>query len=503
MPGAPLVTTRHGRLRGADLGDVRVFRGVRYAAPPTGARRWQPPAPPADWDGERDALDFGPMPPQLSDGLDEALGMIRDAAFEEDCLTLNLWTPGPDAGRRPVLVWIPGGAFTSGSGSAPPYDGARLAGEGGVVVVTVTYRVGALGFLATHGSANFGLLDQIAALRWVREHAAAFGGDPDRITVFGESAGAGSLCALLAMPAARGLFRRAIVQSAAPTAMIDAAEAARRADKLRGRLGRSLRDVPIEELLAAQQECVLEGPHSCGMFFVPVVDGDTLPKRPLAAVADGDARDVELVIGTTRQEMQLFALGVDPPVLEAVDEAALREAVAAELAGQVDAPETHAGPLVDVYRKTHAGAAPHEILWAVQSDVRLRFPSIRLAERQACHNARTWMYRFDPVSPLQGGELGSCHALDLPYTFGSFAAPRMAEFAGSGPTVEAISRTLRGAWCAFAADGEPGRTGGVDWPSYAASRRATLRFDVRCDLLDAPGEAERAALAALPWTLDP
>ena len=253
----PVVETASGRLRGVERDGVRAFLGIPYAAPPVGPLRFAAPVPPAAWAGERDAGAFGPAAPQQPDALVTRLGLFPEGPQAEDCLTLNVWTPAA-GGRRAVMVWLHGGAFVGGSAGVPLYDGARLAREGDVVVVTLNYRIGALGFLALGpGRTNLGLRDQVAALAWVRRHAAAFGGDPERVTVFGESAGAGSLCALLAMPRARGLFGRAIVQSGAPAGVLSVAEAGERAAKLLAKLGLGPDDgprlaaVPLADLLDA------------------------------------------------------------------------------------------------------------------------------------------------------------------------------------------------------------------------------------------------------------
>jgi para-nitrobenzyl esterase len=497
----PLAATAQGRVRGIEAGGALAFLGIPYAAPPVGARRFAPPGEPDAWPGERDASAFGPAAPQRPDRLARVLGLLGDVPQDEDCLSLNVWTPDL-AGRRAVMVWLHGGAFVSGTSGVPLYDGARLAREGDVVVVTLNYRVGALGFLALGpGRTNLGLLDQVAALRWVRRHAAAFGGDPARVTAFGESAGAGSLCALLAMPRARGLFQRAIVQSGAPAGVLEPAEARERAAKLLGKLGLAegdaerLADVPVEDLLGAQERTLAEGPFGKGMLFMPVVDGDVLPRAPLDAVAEGAAREIELVVGTTREEMRLFALA---GLGERITDALLPPVLAAQLAGEAAAPAAAAERLVAGYRRIAAArgddASAPALFYALQTDLGLRGPSIRLAEAQAAHQPRTWMYLFTWPSPLEGGELGACHALDLPFTFGTLDAPGMAAFAGGGPAAEALSAALRAAWTAFARGGDPSPPG-LAWPPYAPPRRATLELGRSCRVLDAPLEEERALFA--------
>ena len=500
-------TTSLGAIEGTAEGGLAVFRGIPFARPPVGELRFQPPEAAEPWDGVRSTQEFGPAPPQLVDGMVQELGLLGEHEFDEDCLTLNVWTPGLDDRRRPVLVWIHGGAFMNGTGAAPIYDGARIADRGDVVVVTMNYRVGALGFLALDGlpagcglrGANFGLLDQLAALRWVREEISNFGGDPRQVTLFGESAGAGSICALLAMPAARGLFGRAIVQSAAPEGFMSSEEAAQRTEKVLDKLGLSpqtagrLRDVSVDELLSAQQAALAEGPYSAGMFFVPVVDGRTLPGFPLEAIADGSAADVELIVGTTREEMQLYsrAMGTGSMPADRLSRIAGRRAPGVAADGR---PNGEA--LLDAYRDARAARGestdPPDVYHALESDFRIRCPSIRLAEAQAGRQAQTYMYLFTWVSPRYGGELGSCHALDLPFTFGTLDAPRMPEFAGSGPEARRLSDRIIDAWLAFARDGSPGHDGIGAWSPYEADRRTTMILGPECGAEAAPREPERA-----------
>lgn len=505
------VETAAGRVRGMREEGVCAFRGIPYAAAPVGPRRFAPPAPVEPWIGERDATRFGPIPPQSDDPLSARLGLRADLPQSEDCLTLNVYTPATDAGRRPVMLWLPGGAFLYGTGAAPPYAGGRLARRGDVVVVTVNYRVGALGFLhlaelapGAMPASNLGLLDQIAALGWVRDHIEAFGGDPARITVFGESAGAGSLVALLAMPAAHGLFGRAIVQSAAPEGWLRAEEATRRSHKLLGLLGleastvERLRSVPLAALLAAQQRCATDGPYETGMLFAPVADGDTLPDRPLASIAAGSARDVELMIGTTLDEMRLYRLQGGFPFTDEM----LPAVIGSQLPGESARGRPRAEVVVEAYRRLRAergqGTRAPELFEAIQTDLSLRIPSTALAERHSRHQPRTRVYLFDWASPLEG-DLGACHALDVPFTFGTLDLPGVREFAGASAAAHALSHHMMDAWCAFARDGDPGHPGIGPWPPYERERRPTMILGERCGVMEAPYEEERALFEELGW----
>ncbi|MGH0032916.1 MAG: carboxylesterase/lipase family protein [Myxococcota bacterium] len=488
------VKTEAGELVGREEG-VAIFRGIPYAAPPVGPLRLRPPEPHPGWRGCRDATRSAAAPPQRSDPLSDALGLLHGCPVDEDCLLLNVFTPAADDAGRPVLVWLPGGAFMGGAASAPLYDGRHLAARGDVVVVTVGYRVGALGFSAREDpfASNLGLQDQLAALRWVRRNVAAFGGDPGRVTVFGESAGAGSLLALAGMPAAEGLFRRAIVQSAAPRGVLGWEEALERTARVEARLApHTLADAGVEALLDAQYACAADGFHRTGMFYAPVLDGRTLTVPPWEAFARGWARDVDLLIGTTRDEMRLYTTGAP----DSDDVVAM--IVAAQLAGSPDDRDARARELVEAFRAARRErgepTTPCDLNHALQTELSLRLDATRLAEARG---PNTFMYLFGWESPWQDGAVRACHAVDLPFVFGTLDAPGMSAFAGSGEAAEALSGKVMDAWCAFARDGSPAHPTLGDWPAYDRERRATFELGARCVLREAPLEAERAAMDRL------
>ncbi|MCU0669046.1 MAG: carboxylesterase/lipase family protein [Myxococcota bacterium] len=492
------VETRSGMVRGAVEQDLVVLRGVPFGAASADARRFEPPAREEAWTGVREARVAGPAAPQRGSMVMRMLG-LDDVAQDEDCLALQIWTPGLDARRRPVLVWLHGGGFTSGAGSLPVFDGARLARRGDVVVVNVNYRLGALGFLAhpdrfARGevAANYGVLDQIAALAWVREHAERIGGDPARVTVFGESAGAMSIGALLAAPAARGLFQRAILQSGAAHNVSPRESALRIATLFRDATGHAeadvaaLRALPVEAVLAAQQRVVDESwKHVEGLAFQPTVDGSVVPRAPLDAIGAGAAADVALLIGTNLDEWRLFAIA--DAKLRDMDEAALLRRLVRVPPGATSDPQQLAGEAVEVYRRARAGALPTDpaSLWlAMQTDRVFRVPAIRLAERQLRH-ASVFQYRFDWPSPALGGLLGACHGLEVPFVFGTLDQERAGDLVGRGPAAQALSERMQDAWIAFATHGDPG------WPAYDLERRATQRFAAACDVELDPHSAER------------
>ena len=483
----PLVETRAGKIRGLTADETVVFRGIPYARPPIGDLRLRPPQREAPWSGVRDVLEFSPAAPQNPSPVEEAVyrGGLHTS---EDCLYLNVWTPGLDHARRPVMVWIHGGAFVTGSGSMPWYDGTRLAAEADVVVVAINYRLGALGFLhleeiteGFEGSGNLGVLDQIAALEWVRENIAGFGGDPDNVTVFGESAGGMSVGTLMAVPRAKGLFRRALLQSGAGSNAHDLDYATSIAAQVLTELGidagsaARLRDLPVDAILQAQAKVLMENwPTAPGLPFQPVADGVVLPDRPVDAVASGSSGSVEVLLGTTLDEMRLFAL-VDPSY-QATDEAKLLRR-----ATQAFGSEERAQRAIEVYRSLNPAASPGDLWVDIQTDRIFRIPALRLAEAREDHEAATYMYLFEWCTAAFEGRLGSCHALEIPFVFGTLDDPGAQMFAGvpdEGSWL--LSERMRAAWTSFAREGRPAAPGLPEWPRYATPARETMLLGPSC-----------------------
>jgi len=418
------VTTKHGALHGHVTDGVHAFLGVPYAAPPFGPNRLRPPQPVEKWDGVRDATRLGPEPPQIAPPESVASAWVTTSG--EDCLVLNVWTPDSGAAGLPVMVWISGGAFEIQASA--DYDGCRFARDG-VVCVVINWRVGADGFLfLDDGLANLGLLDQLAALEWVQENIAAFGGDPTNVTIFGESAGAMSIGTLLAVPRARGLFRRAIAQSGAAHHVLPAGTARQIGRALAGELGvpptrAAIAAVPVDRLLAAQAALMAEllthpDPERWGQEVVtstmpwqPVVDGTLLPEFPIPLIAAGSSADVDVLVGTNTDDWRLF-LVITGTIDRITDEI---------LAGpiEVNGYQTVAAYGLPVqaglaaYRAAYPGATPGDLLAAVQTDWWVRVPAIRLAEAHANHSARTYMYEFGWPAPV----LGAVHALEIPFVF--------------------------------------------------------------------------------------
>ncbi len=488
------VTTGLGQVEGELSSGVWAFRGIPYARPPVGPLRWRPPQPARPWRGALEAHRSGPAAPQNSGVLTR---FIADSGERrsEDCLTLNVWTPAPDTARRPVLVWIHGGGFNLGSGAHGVYDGSALARRGDCVVVTLNYRLGALGWLAEPAFeaeeggvlGNLGLLDQVAALRWVAEQIEAFGGDASRVTLFGGSAGAMSIATLLATPAARGLFHRAILQSGAARNVHSREDALRIGQLFQRELGLTpgdvdaLRATPVEALLAAQQRCV---ERVSGLPFQPCVDGSVLPRLPLEAIRCGEAAELPVLLGTNLDEWRLFGLS-DPKAASLDGEGLLRR-----LSRSLGCRE-RAAHVIQVYteaRRDGVGVAPADLWFAIESDRWFRAPAAELAA--ALNGGRTYAYLFTWPSPALGGSLGACHALEVPFVFGTTRRQPLPMIVGEGLAVEALSLQLQDSWLRFARAGSPAEA--AAWPAYDAERRATRWLGADEGLIEAPFEAERA-----------
>jgi len=510
-----LAMTQQGHVQGREKDGALLFAGIPYAAPPVGALRFRAPAPPIEWSGTREATRFSAVswqPPAMMGGL---LGGPTPTC-DEDCLTLNIATPAIDDARRPVMVWIHGGGFTSGSGSTPWYNGARFAQHGDVVVVSLNYRLGVLGFLhladlggeAYASSGLNGILDQVAALEWVRDNIEAFGGDPGNVTIFGESAGGMSVGTLLGLPRAQGLFHQAILQSGAAHNLVTANRAATITESFLAAAG--LAD--IDALLAADAQQLVdaqvaatatfasdqlrsasaEGTRAStgvgrilGLPFQPVLDGVELPQAPLQAMQDGLNADVAVMVGSNLDEWHLFHLAAKP-----MDDERLVRAVDRVFG---DAPG-----ILDVYRSARPGADANAVWCAIMSDVVFRLPAIRLAEVQAEHQPDdTFSYRFTWPSRAFDGKLGSCHALEIPFVFDNLDKAGAEMFIGDGPTPAALAAAMHESWWRFATSRDPNHDGLPHWAPYDTGSRATMNFDDTCEVLSDPASAERQVWDAL------
>jgi para-nitrobenzyl esterase len=482
----PVVDTVYGKVRGRAAGGIASFKGIPYAAPPFGVNRLCPPARAEAWEGVRDALVYGatvPKPPYPKP-YDELIP--EPVIAGEDCLNLNVWTPDPGRAGLPVMVWIHGGAFVNGTAAVPLYAGDRFARDG-VVCVTINYRLGCEGFLLLDGaSPNRGLLDQIAALEWVQENIAAFGGDPGNVTIFGESAGAMSVTTLLAMPKAAGLFRRAIPQSGAGHHALPPGTAALVTAELAQRLGiaatrEGFAAVPADQLVSAQEQLsadIAAQPDpgrwrevaANMMAFEPVVDGQILPARPIDGIAAGHGRGVDLLVGTNRDEHRLFL--VPTGVADATNDTIVQMTAGAFGLGEPGLAAYTAG-------STSAG----DTLAAILTDWFFRIPAIRLAET---HQGPAYMYEFTWASPAFGGRLGACHALEIGFVFDTLDAEQGEALYGSSPPAE-LAAAMHKAWIDFARSGQPG------WDAYTPATRATMTFGLTSTLSHDPRPQQRTA----------
>ncbi|WP_195210267.1 carboxylesterase/lipase family protein [Actinomarinicola tropica] len=463
---ADAVTTA-GRVQGEALDGVVVFRGVPYAAPPIGPNRFRPPQPLEAWDGVREALTLPPSCPQPSQ---RPPGWPQEHAQDEDCLHLNVWTPGVDDGRRPVMVWFHGGGYAIGSGSWPLYDGTNLARRGDVVVVTVNHRLGPLGYLHLDGlagdrltgdeasvSGNAGMLDLVAALEWVRDNAVAFGGDPGNVTIMGESGGGAKVATLLAMPTAAGLFHRATIQSG-PALRVTKPERARAAAvELVDALGAAddpsrLWSASVEEILAASAST------SAGrMGFSPVLDGTVIPAHPGDALVRGTANDVPVIVGCNRDE----SAGTLPAELAEED-------LPDRLRSQAGVAEDHLDDVLTTYRAAHPGATPLDVLSFVLTDQRMRAGSIQLAEAKAKGTSTpVWQYFFTYALAGRAG-----HGYEIAFMFDNLGV------GGTPPSAERqrLADAMCDAWIAFARTGDPNHDGLAEWPPFVPPERTTMIF---------------------------
>ena len=526
-PGATAQTAA-GKVRGLQIDKVQAFRGIPYGASTAGARRFQPPAKPEPWTGVRDAFELGLRSPLIDSVLvPEWDPLNRREPMGEDCLNLNVWTPGVAAARRPVMVWLHGGGYAAGSPGMVAYDGANLARTHDVVVVGVTHRLNAFGFLylAELGgerfaeASNAGMRDIIAGLEWVRDNIANFGGDPGNVTIFGQSGGAGKVSTLLGMPAAQGLFHRAVAQSGSAVTSMPAGAATQSAEAFMSRLGLKgnqvdeLQKLPMEQLLGALQprnsgaaaatgapEGARGGPSigsgraggrggGGGFAASPVVDGKSLPHDVFNPAASTLSANIPLLIGSTETEV---TWNVNTDYTPPSDEAALRERVKRTL--RTD--DAQAGSVVSLYRKGRPMASHLDLALIIETDAsNFRSGTDTQAERKAAlGKAPVYMYRFQWYSPVGGGRLRAMHCMDIPFVFENVDLCKTV--VGDGKDRYALADKMSSAWVAFARTGNPNHKGLPKWDPFTADRRATMIFNNECRAVTDPYREERLAVAA-------
>ncbi|HEY5531521.1 MAG TPA: carboxylesterase/lipase family protein [Candidatus Anoxymicrobiaceae bacterium] len=498
-----VASTKLGKVEGRPASNgVLVFKGMPFAAPPVGDLRFMPPQPAKPWSGTHQAFAFGKAEAQPPDAL---TGESKQAQ-SENCLTLNVWTPGLDNTKRPVMVWIHGGGFTNGSGSDSIYDGANLSKRGDTVIVTINYRLGPFGFLYLGNvggpryaqSGNLGLLDQLAAIRWVRDNARAFGGDPGRITVFGESAGSISISALLGMPAARGLFNRAIAESGAANLARSTQSAEATTARFMQIAGVSdiagLRSLTTSQMVSAEAE-MKKQKMQAALLFGPVIDGSAVPQPPLDAIEAGSASGVDLLIGTNLNEINLWTLAT-PAVARFPLSVVSAYIPIVQSAISLTSPATPEAVAAS-YKSRRPAATDGEVSLAAITDSMFRVPAIRVAEAQSPKQSKTWMYLFTWPSPVFS-RLGACHAIELPFVFGNMKASRISTLIGRNPPQRLVD-TMQSAWLAFAKNGNPNASGVPEWQAYDAGSRATMILNATSKQQDNPYGADTDVWNGVPF----
>jgi len=472
-----IAETTQGQVQGKSKNDVLLFAGIPYAAPPTGERRFKAPEAHESWSGIRDATRFGKPAPQLATG-----GMTNSVPvdWDEDCLFLNVQTPAPDDGNRPVLFWIHGGGFRTGQGAIPWYDGTQFVRNGNLVVVSINYRMGALGFadLSRFGpeyetSGVNGILDQLFALQWVKDNIRNFGGDPDNVTIAGESAGAFSVCTLLASPRSPGLFKRAISQSGSAQHALTREGAELVTDALLEVSGCStvaaLQKLSAEEILQHQTSLDAQFQNADALNqvapFYPAAGNSVLPDLPINLIRAGAGAEVDLLIGTNKDENSLF-------IMKSVSEEKY----------QSDAERYGAGPaLVETYNRNYPDATATERAIQMGTDFTFRIPSLRVCEARSSGSGNDWMYRFDWES--RNGSLKATHALEVPFVFDNLGKSGVGVFLGPGEIPQNVADKMHQSWIDFIVDGDPG------WPKYTAEERINMRFDTDSELVTDPDAA--------------
>ena len=497
----PVVETKAGKLRGVALEKCVAFKGASYGASTAGAGRFMPPRKLEPWTGVKDALELGARSPQNASGLiPEVDAVDRKEPIREDCLHLNVWTPSLGSShKRPVMFWLHGGGFTSGSGGFAIYDGTNLASRHDVVVVTVNHRLNVFGYLYLAGiggakyadASNVGMLDIIQALEWVRDNIAEFGGDPNNVTIFGQSGGGAKVSTLLAMPGAQGLFHRAVIESGASLRGIPVEAANKSTEAVLAKLG--LKSNQLDELQKMPMDQLLHGISGGGLMgnpafrFAPVVDGKTLTANPFDPTAPEMSAGVPLLIGSTQTEVTFFP----GQLLDPIDEATMRQHVKQTLR----AGDAETDKVIAAYKKIDPKISNIDLYLEVASDSFAMVNAVTAAERKAAlGKAPVFMYYFKWRSPVRDGKLKAMHCMEIPFVFDNVDGGK--PMTGDGQDRYALASKISGAWVAFARSGNPSQKG-LHWPSYDATKRATMILNDKCEVVDDPRRDVRLTLESV------
>jgi len=499
----PIVATQSGKVEGIQTKNgVLAFLGIPFAQAPKGDLRFAPPVEVVPWEGVRDATHAGTSAPQMLDDLEPSSKFAQD----EDCLNLDIWTPGLDGKKRPVIVYIHGGAFIGGGSNDPVYDGANISKRGDIVFASINYRIGMLGFLYLEdfgaefkGSGSNGIRDQVMALRWIKNNIARFGGDPENITIMGESAGAQSVFALIGLPQAKGLFQKGIAESGTINAFRTKEEAAALTKQFM-RIANvtdvaGLRKLKPAEVIDAQVRLASEVGPMASRMCAPVVDGTVIPKDLLAAIQDGAAAGISLLNGTVHDEY-CYWIGYYPVLKTKPLSQFLAENtwVARNLGDQKQG-------VLDFYKKKYPMPGPDKSSVsssvAFVTDLQFLMQHIRVSEAQEKH-AKVWMYRFDWKSQVPNKEyLNACHAIEVPFVLNTFSSALADEIVGPNPPM-ALSEVVQDAWISFARTGDPNHKGLPEWPAYEPAHRATMIFDTKSKVVEDPDPEVRELFKDIP-----
>ena len=488
-----VIELKLGKIQGYINEGISTFKGIPFAEPPIEDLRLKAPILKNSWDGVLESFQYKPVAPQPPPYRPD---FPPPPQSEADCLNLNIWTPGCDENMRPVMFWIHGGAHRTGSGRL--MNGKTISRRGNIVLVSLNYRLSMLGYPYLPGvAANIGQLDQIAALTWVRDNIKSFGGDPNNVTIFGESAGGTSVCVLMAMPKAKGLFHRVICQSGGITPIgLKLSERKKTTELVLKELNltlddvEKLRDLPVESIIGAMTKASVKAKIALG--FKPFIDGENLPKHPLKAIQEGYAKDIDLIVGTNLEEWRFWR--AFEPKFEEYESSVFKRRIE-DILQSLEISENMTDKLIKVYKKSrrenNLSTNLAEIYEACKTDSAFRFPSIIFAEAQSSHQKNTYMYLFKWKTPYQDGRFGAMHALDVPFVFSSFLEDYLFIFPKKTPETEELSNKMSDYWTSFARTGNPNMSNALKWPLYNKGSRKTMIFDNTTEIVEDPLNLER------------